>query len=663
MPFALALLVLLVAVGERPAAAQDQPAPAPATAARRPASAAAMYEFLLARRAEAEDDEAAARSALARALAIDPEASELHAEMAAFHARQNEPAEAVAAAERAVALEPDSEEGHRILGLVNAAWADGVVAGPAGGNTESWRAAAILHLTKVQTTPAMATDLGLQVTLARQLMAADDNAKAVPILERVVGQIGPGGEPIAMLADAHRALGHYDQAAAALEQAAAANPRYYLALGDLYERQRRFEEAAAAFDKGAKAARAPGRELRLRRAAALLNVPDGAGAERAVAALTELLAGSPKDVTALYLLAQAHQQRGDTDKAVAAAEGVLAAEPGHLPAMIVLATIYRERYDFAAVQRLLAPLDNGGPAPRGAAPGEMVRLLAELGGARQQLGDSNGAVRAFERAQQLLPESAGVAAALAQAQVQARHYDQAIRTAQAARERAADDIGLIRIEAIAGVRAERAAAAIAAAESALASRKGTPEAAFALADIYQEAKRHEAAIAVVSTLAAAAPEDEALAFRLGAAYDNAGRLAEAEKTFRGIVARDPLHANALNYLGYMLANRGVRLNEALGFIDRALAAEPGNPAFLDSRGWALMKLGRPADAEAPLRTAADALRGSSVIQSHFADVLEAVGKRAEAVERLELALAGDGVDVDRVVLERRLRQLGGRRTP
>lgn len=660
MTLAFAALALLVVAGE-PAAGQG-PASAPAPAARRPANAAAMYEFLLARRAEAEDNVAAAQSALERAVALDPRAAELHAELAGFHARQNHPSAAVTSAQRALALDPESEEGHRILGLVNAAWADGGVEGPGGGSAEAWRAAAILHLTKVQSAPAMATDLGLQVTLARQLIAADQAEKAVAILEQVVAQTGPAGEPIAMLADAHRSLGQLDRAAAVLEQAAAANPRYYLALGDLYERQRRFEDAATAFDKGAKAMRVPGRELRLRHAAALLNIPDGKGAERAIAVLTEFLTATPKDVTGLYLLAQAYQQRGDTAKAVSAAEQALAVESGHLPSLTVLTTIYRERYDHAAIVTLLGRLDTDEATRTGGTPVETVRLLGELGGARQQRGDNAGAVRAYERAQRLLPESAGVAAALAQAHLQARHYDQAQRVARTARERAPNDVGLIRIEAIAGVRAGRTAPAVAAAEAALASRNGTPEGAFALADIYQEAKRHGAAIALLSGLVAKAPEDDGLAFRLAAAYESAGRVADAERVFRALVTRDPRHANALNYLGYMLANRGLRLTEALGLVDRALAADPGNPAFLDSRGWALLKLGRAADAEAPLRTAAEALRSSSVIQSHYADVLSALGKRGEAADRLELALAGDGVDVDRAALERRLRQLG-RKTP
>lgn len=660
MTLALAVLALLVVAGE-PAAAQEPPT-VPAPAARRPANAAAMYEFLLARRAEAEDNVAAAQSALERAVALDPRAAELHAELAGFHARQNHPSEAVASAQRAIALDPESEEGHRILGLVNAAWADGAVDGPSGSSTDVWRAAAIVHLTKVQSAPAMATDLGLQVTLARQLIAADQADKAVSILERVVAQTGPAGEPIAMLADAHRSLGQFDRAAAVLEQAATANPRYYLALGDLYERQRRFEDAATAFDKGARAMHTPGRELRLRHAAALLNIPEGKGADRAVAVLTELLTAAPKDVTGLYLLAQAHQQRGESDLAVTAAQQALAVESGHLPSLTVLTTIYRERYDYAAIATLLGRLDTDQAARKDGSPVDTVRLLAELGGARQQRGDNAGAVRAFERAQRMLPESAGVAGALARAHLQARHYDQAERVARSARERAPDDIGLIRIEAIAGVRAGRTAAAVAAAEAAVAARNGTPEGAFALADIYQEAKRHDAAIALLSGLASTAPDDDDLAFRLAAAYETAGRVADAERVFRALVARDPQHASALNYLGYMLANRGLRLTEALVLIDRALAADPGNPAFLDSRGWALLKLGRVADAEAPLRSAADALRSSSVIQSHYADVLAALGKRGEAADRLELALAGDGIDVDRAALERRLRQLG-RKTP
>jgi tetratricopeptide (TPR) repeat protein len=283
-PIVRAAIVLTAVFAVVPVATAQPASPAPPTAAR-PASSAAMFEFLLARRAEAQDDAATAEAALARAVALDPASAELRAEQAGFFARQNRASDAVAAAERAITLDAASEEGHRILGLVYAAWADGAVEGPAGGTTERWRTTAIDHLTRIQTTPTMATDLGLQMTLARQLVAADQAATAVPLLERITGQT-QSLEPLALLAEAHRALGQWDRAATALEQAAEANPRYYLALGDIYERQTKWEEAAAAYEKGTAAVRGSGRELRLRRAAALLNIPDGGGAERAVTLLS-----------------------------------------------------------------------------------------------------------------------------------------------------------------------------------------------------------------------------------------------------------------------------------------------------------------------------------------------------------------------------------------
>jgi tetratricopeptide (TPR) repeat protein len=657
MPFACAAVALLAALIAAPVAAQPT---APAAGAPRPANPEAMYEFLLARRAEANDDVAAAQAALERAVTIDPGSAELQAELAGFFARQNRAVEAVAAAERAVQLDPGSEEGHRILGLVYAAWADGAVDGPAGGTPEAWRGKAIEYLTRIQATPTMATDLSLQMTFARQLLAAQDAEKAIPVLERVLAQAGPALEPLALLADAQRSLGQFDRAAGTLEQAAAVNPRYYLPLGDIYERQGKWEEAAAAYEKGTASLRAPGRELRLRRAQALLNVPNGRGADRAVAVLTEFLQGNPKDVTGHLLLARAHQQRGALDDAERAAKAALALEPANLQGLGALAALHRERYDFAAVVELLTPATRDAAAPRGARIGEYVRLLAELGGAQQQQGDAAGAVRTFERARQLLPDSAPVAVALAQAHLQAGQFEQAQRVARDARVQSNGDLGLLRVEALAGIKSGRAADAVGFLERAIGDRRRQPEGAFVLADVYEAAGRPGDAVKVLSELGGPAPATDDVAFRLAAAYEAADRVPDAERVFRALLTRDPLHANALNFLGYMLADRGLRVDEALTLIDRALGVEPGNPSFLDSRGWALFKLGRLADAEEPLRRAATALRSSSVIQAHYAEVLAALGKRQEAAAALELALKGDGEDVDRAALERRLRQLRGR---
>ena len=404
--------------------------------------------------------------------------------------------------------------------------------------------------------------------------------------------------------------------------------------------------------------RGGGRELRLRRASALLNIEDGAGAERAITLLTEFLKTSPRDVTGQTLLARAYLQRGQSEDAERAAKAALARRARQPPGpRAARRTSTGSATTLPRSSPCSTPTTKDDAVPTGVRVGEFVRLLAELGGAQQQQGDYLAAVRTFERARSLLPEATPVAAALAQAHLQAGQFDQAQRVARDARVTSKGDLGLLRVEALAGVKAGRAADAVSFLERAIGDRRSEPDAAFVLADVYEEAKRYDDAIKAVTALGGAAPIDDAVAFRLAAAYEAANRIPDAERVFRAILTRDPLHANALNFLGYMLADRGLRVAEALTLIDRALVAEPGNPAYLDSRGWALFKLGRAADAEEPLRRATTSLRGSSVIQWHYAEVLATLGKSQEAASAVERALAGDGVDVDRAALERRLRQL------
>ena len=67
---------------------------------------------------------------------------------------------------------------------------------------------------------------------------------------------------------------------------------------------------------------------------------------------------------------------------------------------------------------------------------------------------------------------------------------------------------------------------------------------------------------------------------------------EAEEQFKKVLASDPEHASALNYLGYMLADQKCKLEEALGYIKQAVDLDPANGAYLDSLGWAYFRLGK-----------------------------------------------------------------------
>ena len=151
------------------------------------------------------------------------------------------------------------------------------------------------------------------------------------------------------------------------------------------------------------------------------------------------------------------------------------------------------------------------------------------------------------------------------------------------------------------------------------------------------------------------PDDLMLVFQQGAAFEQTKRFDEAEQAFRRVIARDPLHALALNYLGYMMADRGVRLDEAIGFIKRALAVDPQNAAYMDSLGWAYFRQNRLDLAETNLRAAADQRPRDSAIQDHYGDLLEKLGRHADAVRAWERALAGDGEQIDRPAIQRKIK--------
>ena len=120
---------------------------------------------------------------------------------------------------------------------------------------------------------------------------------------------------------------------------------------------------------------------------------------------------------------------------------------------------------------------------------------------------------------------------------------------------------------------------------------------------------------------------------------------------------EPGNADALNYLGYLLAERGEQLDEAIRLVRRALDADPGNPSYLDSLGWAHFRRGDVDEAEKYLAPAAAKLPRNSVIQDHLGDVHARRGRWQDAIAAWTKALEGDGNDLDRRRSRRRSRTL------
>ncbi len=122
-------------------------------------------------------------------------------------------------------------------------------------------------------------------------------------------------------------------------------------------------------------------------------------------------------------------------------------------------------------------------------------------------------------------------------------------------------------------------------------------------------------------------------FQIGAMLEKAGQEERSVEYLQKSLKLKPDFDEALNHLGYMWADKGVRLEEAHDMIRRAVKADPENPAYLDSLGWVLFRLGRAKEAVAPLQKAVRLLNEpDATVLDHLGDVLAAVGRKSEAHE-------------------------------
>jgi tetratricopeptide (TPR) repeat protein len=161
-------------------------------------------------------------------------------------------------------------------------------------------------------------------------------------------------------------------------------------------------------------------------------------------------------------------------------------------------------------------------------------------------------------------------------------------------------------------------------------------------------------ISVLESAARAFPKDIPTQYDLADIYRDAGRDLDAEKALRQILATEPGHANALNYLGYLLALRGVQLDEAVQLVRRALDTEPTNGAYLDSLGWVHYRRGEFAEAEKYLNAAAERMPGNSEVYDHLGDVHAKRGRWQDAIAAWTRALEGDLQDVDAATIEKKI---------
>jgi len=630
----------------------SRPAPAPSPSSDKIADAYA--QFMLGHRFEENEDETAAIVAYKRAMELDPTAAEIPAQLAGLYLKESKVQEAMAAANTALKIAPDNREANRVLGTIYAALSESGQGGRGADQAEANLTKAIHHFELALEGAVAESDPNVRATLARLYIRNNSYEKAIPLLTDLVNQEPGWQDGPVMLVEAYSGAGRSRDAIAWLEERTATDPRMLPALADFYERERQWSDAADAYARALQ--RAPrDQAMKSRYASALMNAGGRANIEKARTALSELAAAArTPDARTLYLLSQAQRRLGEFKEAEASARKVIAQNMRSPWGYYALAEALEGRRQYQSVVDELAPVVAANRT-KDAATFDIGILLPHLGFAYQELGQHDKAIAAFEEARKLAPDDPATAGYVIEANIAAKKYPAAIEAAKSALSQQPDDLRLTRLLAQALRQSGKADQGIALLEEAIKHHEDDPVAYISLAQAYSDADRGPQALKVLQDAQGRFPSDDGIAFELGSVFDKQKKFAEAESAFRQVLARDPENAIALNYLGYMLAERGERLDESVGYLKRALQVEPENPSYLDSLGWAYFKADKLDLAETNLKRAADQLKTNSVIQEHYGQVLFKLGRYDEAIAAWTRALAGDGDSIDKADVDRKIK--------
>lgn len=153
----------------------------------------------------------------------------------------------------------------------------------------------------------------------------------------------------------------------------------------------------------------------------------------------------------------------------------------------------------------------------------------------------------------------------------------------------------------------------------------------AKAGIYQDAGEYQAAVDVFTEALGILPGNVDILYSRALTAERIDRLDILEADLRSILSREPDNAHALNALGFTLADRTDRYEEARGYLEKAIDLLPDDPAIIDSMGWVLYKLGEYDESIRLLRMALEKMNDAEIL-AHLGEVLWVSGNRDEAIK-------------------------------
>ena len=569
------------------------------------------------------------------AIKADPQTSALSEELSDVYVQTGRLREGQVDAEETLKKNPNDLTAHRLLARIYTR-----LIGDAQRVDEAMLKRAIDEYKKI--TNLAPGDVDAWLMVGRLEKASGDSVEAEKAYQKAL-TIDPANEDgLTGLALVYSDLGDNVRAAQLLKTLADSNPspRALQALAAAYEQMHDFKAAAQALRQ--ELALNPPNEKDVARALAQ-DLTLAMQFDEALGVYAEMVADDPEDANSYLRMSQIYRERHDFAKAREAGDKAKAIEPNSIEIRYNEVAILEAEDRVPEAAQLLKDI-LASTAKRGYTQGERasrVALLERLAALYRSVDQTDPAVDAYR---QMADVDASIAAR-ASAQIidayrSGKQFAKAQQEADTAGKKWPEDrtLRVVRDTLLAELgKVDEAAADL----KKMFDGKTDRATYVSLADVYEKGRKYDdMAKALDSAEKLSETDDDKIGvwFMRGAMYERMNRVDKAEVEFRKVLKVDPDNAGAMNYIGYMLADRNQRLEESLKLILQALEREPGNGAYLDSLGWAYYRLGRYEEAEKALRRAVDKTPRDPTVHDHFAEALMKRGKTGEAVEQWQTSL-------------------------
>ncbi len=609
----------------------------------------AYYHYLLGTLAERSRELSEAITEYREALRYDPRASEIYARLADLYIQTNRTQEAIREAEESIKQDPGNKEAHKMLGQI---YLEQVFENDT--NPENAKKA-IQEFQEVRKLDSQ--DDSVLLSLGQLYLQTNQPKSAVEVLGKYIEVIPDSSIAIATIATAYQQLNQNDLALSYMEKYSDLNPDNLYVLqqmSTLFEKKGDYQQALELQRRVYQAE--PDDPAIVRRYVDLLGrVQDYPEAIR----ILEQKSG-PRSSEWTVLLAKTLQKSGNQERAEDVLEERIVKEPNDVDLQLALVQIYEDGNKYPDALKILERMNDRLAADTTADERErranQILVYSHLGYAAQKMKEYDRSIEFYQKARALVDPSdtPKIDFYIALNYRGQQKWDQAIEILNTIVDANANDTGAWELLSLVYEEKGDQADSDRVVQHLIDTHPDSADYFLLKAQRLQQREKFDESIVFLNTMLPKFASNDQVFFLLGAAYERLKNIDKAEEFLKQSIALNAQNANALNYLGYMLIDKGIRVEEGMQYIKQALELDRGNGAFLDSLGWGYFKLNKFDLAEDNLRMALEQLDDNAVVHDHMGDLYFKLGKFREAIEQWEAALKNKTDEIDPEFLKKKI---------